>query len=183
MTDRADTQDVPVRLVYYGPGLSGKTESLRRLAEAAGRPGDLTEIETASPDDRCEYLPLLRPGSSRPLQLIAVPGRLARAEDRLRLLRGVDGVVFVADGRPERQDANLVLLDELGTHLAARGFDPAGVPLVFQYNHRDLSEAVAIADLERLLNGRRGPAIPTSALTGAGIQMALDALLSIMSRR
>lgn len=111
-----------------------------------------------------------------------MPGRLPRAEDRLRLLRGVDGVVFVADGRPERQDANLVLLDELGRHLGACGLDPARIPLVFQYNHRDLPEAVSPADLDRLFGGRRGPAVTTCALTGEGIETALGALLSLLNR-
>ena len=167
-----------LRIVYYGPGLSGKTSNLLRLAEGAGRLSDLTVIDTESPEDRCEFLSLVRPEGT--LHLVAVPGRLSRADDRQSLLRGVDGVVFVADGRAARQDANLVLLDELGAYLAAAGVSPAAFPLVLQYNHRDRSDAVSERDMDRLLNGRRGPAVPACALTGDGVVETLETLLSIL---
>ena len=167
------------RIVYYGPGLSGKTSNLLWLAEAAGRLSDLTVIDTASSDDRCEFLPLDRPEGV--FHLVAVPGRLERADDRQRLLRGVDGVVFVADSRVARQDANLVLLDELGAHIAAADPSPASFPLVLQYNHRDRPDAVTERDMDRLLNGRRGPAVTACALTGDGVADTLEILLTLMS--
>lgn len=174
-----DANTEPIRrLVYYGPGLSGKTSNLLRLAEAENRLTDLTVIDTAFPEDRCEFLPLTR--YDGPLHLVAVPGRLARVAERLNLLRGAHGVVFVADGRIARQDANLVLLDELGTHLVACGVSPAAFPLVLQYNHRDLPDAVPTADMDRLLNGRGGPAVSACALTGEGVSATLDALLTLL---
>jgi len=176
--DTDSSQDPIRRLVYYGPGLSGKTSNLLWLAEAENRLTELTVIDTAFPEDRCEFLPLIRPDG--PLHLVAVPGRLARVTDRLSLLRGAHGVVFVADGRIARQDANLVLLDELGAHLAACGVSPATFPLVLQYNHRDLPDAVPADDMDRLLNGRGGPAVAACALTGDGVSATLDALLTLL---
>ncbi len=166
-----------VRIVYYGPGLVGKTTNLWQLADAAGVGGDVTVVETVAATDHCEFLPLVRPGRHQRLHLIAVPGRLQRAADRRRLLRGADGVIFVADGRAARQDANLVLLDELGSHLAAAGVASASFPLVLQYNHRDLPDAVPPEDMDRLLNGRCWPAVPACALTGEGVETTLDTLL------
>ncbi|MBU1675170.1 hypothetical protein KKA85_05260, partial [bacterium] len=81
-------------------------------------------------------------------------------------------------GRAARQDANLVLLDELGSHLAAAGIVPAAFPLVLQYNHRDLPDAVPPKDMDRLLNGRGWPAVPACALTGEGVEATLETLFS-----
>jgi len=167
------------RIVYYGPGLSGKTTNLLRLAALVGDPAEVTVVETASPEDRCEFLPLSWPRRRR-LHLVAVPGRLPRAGDRRRLLRGADGVIFVADGRDARQDANLVLLDELGAHLAAVGIPPATCPLVLQYNHRDLPDAVPAEHMDRLLNGRGWPVVAACAAAGDGVVETLEALLARM---
>lgn len=173
--------DPTPRIVYYGPGLAGKTTNLVRLAAVAGIPDAVTVVETAVRGDRCEFLPLPRREGALTLHLVAVPGRLARAEDRRRLLRGAHGVVFVADGRVSRQDANLVLLDELGAHLAAAGVAPADFPIVLQYNHRDLPDAIPPADMDRLLNGRGWPTVPACALTGDGVEATLEALVALLA--
>ncbi len=172
--------DPTPRVVYYGPGLSGKTTNLVRLAAEAGVPEAVTIVETVAASDRCEFLPLPGAGDGTALHLVAVPGRLARIEERRRLVRGAHGVVFVADGRAARQDANLVLLDELGAHLTSEGIAPAGFPLVLQYNHRDLPDAVPPADMDRLLNGRGWPAVPACALTGDGVAATLAALVALL---
>jgi signal recognition particle receptor subunit beta len=166
------------RIVYYGPGLAGKTTNLVRLAAAVGIPDAVTVVETAAGVDRCEFLPLPWRDGDRTLHLFAVPGRMARAEERRKLLRGAAGVVFVADGRSARQDANLVLLDELGAHLAEVADAPAGFPLVLQYNHRDLPDAVPPPDMDRLLNACGWPAVPACALTGDGVVSTLETLLA-----
>ena len=168
------------RIVYYGPGRSGKTASLLRLADAYGAVDRLTVLDTSHAGDHCEFLPLDWVDPPLRLHLIAVPGRLQRADERRRLLSGAAGVVFVADGRPTRQDANLVLLDELGSHLAALCPAPATFPLVLQYNHRDLPEAVPMADMDRLLNGRGGPTVAASAATGEGVDLALQRLVALL---
>lgn len=187
-------RELAIKVVYYGPGLGGKTSSLEQLHRTTepDRRGKLLSL--ATPVDRTlffDFLPLrpdLRPvGPPTPggevmvpnvrLQLFTVPGQVYFNATRKLVLTGADGVVFVADSQPERLDANLESLENLRENLREHGRNLDEVPLVLQYNKRDLPRVVPVEDLDLALNPRGVPAFATSARTGEGIREALDKVL------
>jgi len=179
------TRELLVKLVYYGPGLGGKTTSLERV-HASSPPETRGQIVSlATPVDRTlyfDFLPLRAPslrGHHVRLQLFTVPGQVYFNATRKLVLTGADGVVFVADSQAERQDANLESLENLAANLEEQGRTLADMPLVLQYNKRDLPGVLPVASLDASLNALAAPAIPTSALSGEGVMAALDALLGL----
>ncbi len=163
----------PTVILYLGPGRSGKTASLRALARGAA-PAAFAVPDV--PGAAVETLALTGPGD-RPLELVAAPGRLLCSRQRRRLLTAADGVVFVADARRARQDANLVHLDELGRHLLALGWEPGGFPLVLQIGHLDAPDALPAAALQRRFAPAGAPVLPARPDTGDGVASVLAALL------
>jgi signal recognition particle receptor subunit beta len=154
-------RSIRVKIVYYGPAVGGKTTNLKVLFDRAlgGRRGQFLSVNSAQ--DRtilCDLLPL-RSGGFRghelKLQLAAVPGQAMYAASRRIILRGVDGIVFVANSATDRWHETQQSFQEMTANLLAQRLDPRRIPLVLQYNKRDLPQVMPIADLSRALNDRR----------------------------
>jgi signal recognition particle receptor subunit beta len=177
------TRELLVKLVYYGPGLGGKTTSLQRIHAVSPSETRGQLVSLATPVDRTlyfDFLPL-RIGPVRDhhvrLQLFTVPGQVYFNATRKLVLTGADGVVFVADSQRERHDANLESLENLASNLEEQDRSLAEIPLVFQYNKRDLPAAQEIETLDEALNAIGAKAIPTCATKGEGVLETLDALV------
>lgn len=167
------------KLVYYGPGVSGKTTNLERIYDQIpeNRRGELTSIATHG--DRTifyDYVPVdvgKVAGLTTRLQLYTVPGQPYYKATRKLVLVGADGVVFVADSQSERLGENVESLQELSSQLAEQGKDIANFPLVFAWNKRDLPNALPTEQLNVVLNRHDSPAFETVAAKGEGVFSAL----------
>jgi signal recognition particle receptor subunit beta len=172
-------REISAKIVYYGPGLSGKTTSLQQV-HASVRPewrGELISLSTEG--DRTlffDFLPLrieqVR-GLTLRLQLYTVPGQVFYDATRKLVLNGADGVVFVADSQPLARDSNAESMSNLETNLAELGIDLRHFPLVVQYNKRDLPDVMPVEELRRELNPLGAPEFETVACRGEGILPAL----------
>jgi mutual gliding-motility protein MglA len=177
------TRELLIKLVYYGPGLGGKTTSLQRI-HASSPPETRGQIVSlATPVDRTlyfDFLPL-RTDSIRGhhvrLQLFTVPGQVYFNATRKLVLTGADGVCFVADSQRARMDANLESFENLAENLEGQGRNLSDIPLVFQFNKRDLPGVMSMDEMDAELNALGVPVFPTSAATGEGVLEALDALV------
>jgi signal recognition particle receptor subunit beta len=166
---------IRVKIAYYGPAVGGKTTNLKVLYDRArnGRRGEFVSVN--SQQDRtilCDLLPLKSSGFmgyDLRFQLAAVPGQAIYAPARRVVLRGSDGVVFVANSATDRWHENQSCFRELQGHLLAQQIDPATIPMVFQYNKRDLPDVMEIEALEHGLNTRRYPYFPAVATRGEGV--------------
>ncbi len=172
-----------MKLVYYGPGLGGKTTSLQCIHHASPPETRGQIVSLATPVDRTlyfDFLPLrtttVRAHNVR-LQLFTVPGQVYFNATRKLVLTGADGVVFVADSQRERHDANLESLENLASNLEEQGRSLAEIPLVLQYNKRDLDHVMAMDEMDLSLNALGAPSFGTSAATSEGVLDALDALV------
>jgi len=176
---------IKVKLVYYGPAVGGKTTNLKVLFEraAATRRGQFVSVNSAQ--DRtilCDLLPL-RTGGFRghdlKVQLLAVPGQAMYGATRRVVLKGADGVAFVANSAEDRWRENEQSLQEMVSNLLAQQIDASRVPLVMQYNKRDLPAVLEIPVLSRALNPRRVPEFPAVASKGEGVLETFTALLRL----
>ena len=180
------TREVLLKLVYYGPGLGGKTTSLQSIHAAAPPETRGNIVSLATPVDRTlyfDFMPLrVAPVRGHPVrvQLFTVPGQVYFNATRKLLLTGADGVVFVADSQRDRLDANIESLENLEANLAEQGRELAHVPHVLQFNKRDLRTVAPLAELERALNLHAAPMFPTCATNGEGVIDALDALVRLV---
>jgi signal recognition particle receptor subunit beta/GAF domain-containing protein len=177
-------RSIRAKIVYYGPAVGGKTTNLKVLFDRAlgGRRGQFLSVNSAQ--DRtilCDLLPL-RSGGFRgyelKLQLAAVPGQAMYAASRRIILRGVDGIVFVANSATDRWHENQQSWQEMTANLLAQRLDPRRIPLVLQYNKRDLPQVMPIADLSRALNDRRALEFGAVASKGEGVLETFAAILS-----
>ncbi|HEX6939402.1 MAG TPA: GTPase domain-containing protein [Longimicrobiales bacterium] len=168
-------REITCKIVYYGPGRSGKTTNLQyvhaRVPE--GRKGQMVSLATET--DRTlffDYLPLdlgSISGFRTRLQLYTVPGQVYYNATRKLVLRGADGVVFVADSQREQLEENLDSLRNLQENLLEEGFDIRELPLILQYNKRDLPGVLSVEELESALNFRGVPSCTATAVTGEGV--------------
>lgn len=175
-------REITAKIVFYGPGLSGKTTSLRRIFETI-RPTHRGEmVSLATEGDRTlffDFLPVRveRVGNSAVrLALYTVPGQVFYNATRKLVLQGADGVVFVADSQPEAMDNNLESLENLHENLREMGLVPEQFPMVIQYNKRDLPNALPVEVLRARLNPRGVPDFETVAEQGKGV---LDSLRAV----
>lgn len=182
-TFSAATRELVLKIVYYGPGLGGKTTSLKAL-HAAVRPEHRGRmISLATPVDRTlyfDFLPVRLPSVGDlqiRLQLFTVPGQVYFNATRKLVLTGADGVIFVADSQTARLDANTESLDNLRDNLRELGKGLEDVPLVFSYNKRDLDDVLAMSELDRAINPKNAPSFATSAARGEGVFEPLDAIV------
>ncbi len=168
------TKTIAIKIVYYGPGLSGKTTNLRYIhykLDPASR-GDLVCLETDA--DRTYFFDLLpiRAGMIGDFkvhfQLMSAPGQVFYEASRKSVLRGTDGVVFVADSQIPLLDANLESFDGLRRNCLQQDIDLMKLPLVFQYNKRDLQYLIPVETFNNLLNPRRQPWIEAVAVNPGG---------------
>ena len=169
------TKTIAIKIVYYGPGLSGKTTNLRFIfykLDSASR-GDLVCLETEA--DRTYFFDLLpiRAGMIGEFkvhfQLISVPGQVFYEASRKSVLRGSDGIIFVADSQIPLLDANLESFDGLRRNCLQQDIDLMRIPLVFQYNKRDLQYLIPVETFNNLLNPRRSPWMEAVAINGVGV--------------
>lgn len=174
---------IRIKLVYYGPPVGGKTTNLQVLhRRAAGtRRGELISVNSAQ--DRTilfDFMPLKTSGFRGfdvRLQLVAVPGQVMYGASRRVALKATDGVVFVANSALDRFEENLQSFGEMQQYLQANSIDPTRIPLVLQYNKRDLPEVLPIESLETGLNKRHVPAVPAVASRGEGVLETFSAIL------
>jgi signal recognition particle receptor subunit beta len=181
-------REILCKIVYYGPSRSGKTTNLqwvhRSLPER--RRSDLVSLATEK--DRTlffDFLPLDLgdiSGFRTRLQLYTVPGQVYYNATRKLVLRGADGVVFVADSSPERVRDNLKSLRNLHENLVENDSDIRDIPLVFQYNKQDVEHARAVEELNAELNFRNVSAHGASAIRGDGVLPTLRAISETVLR-
>ena len=174
------------KIVYYGPGLSGKTSTLQHIHSTARPEHRGKMVSLATPVDRTlyfDFLPLRVPnvrGMGVKLQLFTVPGQVYYNATRKLVLTGADGIVFVADSQAGRVDSNLEALENLRDNLREHGRTLDDVPHIIQHNKRDLSDVLPIKDLDQMLNLHRAPSFGTSATKGDGVYEALDAITRLV---
>jgi hypothetical protein len=177
-------REIHLKVVYYGPGLGGKTTNLEHI-HAHTRPenrGKLISLMTES--ERTLFFDLLPMdiGSFRGyrvrLHMCTVPGQIARDETRRLVLRHVDGIVFVVDSQEGREAQNIESIRNLETNLMEQGDDPTRIPLVVQYNKRDLDNALPVDELREILKVPAGvPEIEAAALYGGGVFETLKSII------
>lgn len=168
-------REINCKVVYYGPGLGGKTTNLQIVYDKTADKSKGKMISLATETDRTlffDFLPLdlgtVRGFKTR-FHLYTVPGQVFYDASRKLILRGVDGVVFVADSQGERMDANVEALDNLQENLAEHGYDFQKVPYVLQLNKRDLPNALPVEDLKHELMKRNEPVFEAVAFQGTGV--------------
>ena len=173
-------KEINCKLVYYGAGLGGKTTNLEKVFEMAPNKGKMISLATET--DRTlffDFLPLdlgtVRGFKTR-FHLYTVPGQVFYDASRKLILRGVDGVVFVADSQEERLDANLESIDNLVENLTEHGYDLQKIPYVLQLNKRDLGNSVPVEDLAAELQRKSEPVVEAVASTGQGVFDTLKAV-------
>jgi signal recognition particle receptor subunit beta len=175
---------IKVKLVYYGPPVGGKTTNLQILHRCADakRRGELISINSAQ--DRTilfDLLPLRTPGFrgfDLRLQILAVPGQAMYSTTRRLVLKGADSLVFVANSALDRWEENIQSYREMTQNLLSHHLDPATMPLVLQYNKRDLPQVLEIEALDRALNSRRVEVVPAVAVRGEGVLETFGTILA-----
>ena len=168
-------REINCKLVYYGPGLGGKTANLQWVYEHTGASQKGKMVSLATETDRTlffDFLPLdlgtVRGFRTR-FHLYTVPGQVFYEASRRLILKGADGVVFVADSQEERLDANFETLDNLREHLKDHNLDFAAIPYVLQLNKRDLPNILPVEELRKQLSVKGEPVVEAVAVTGQGV--------------
>jgi signal recognition particle receptor subunit beta len=168
-------REINCKLVYYGPGLGGKTANLQWIYDHTGASQKGKMVSLATETDRTlffDFLPLdlgtVRGFRTR-FHLYTVPGQVFYEASRRLILKGADGVVFVADSHEERLDANLETLDNLREHLVDHSLDFDTIPYVLQLNKRDLPGVMPIEALKKQLLLKGEPVLESVAVTGQGV--------------
>jgi signal recognition particle receptor subunit beta len=179
-------REINCKIVYYGPGLCGKTTNLQYIYERTNPDARGKMISLATETERTlffDFLPLalgeIRGFKTR-FHLYTVPGQVFYDASRKLILKGVDGVIFVADSQFERLEANLESMDNLRENLAEQGYDLDKIPFVIQYNKRDLPNVVDVAELRAELNPRGVPDFEANARTGEGVFETLKAVSKLV---
>src|SRR5271169_512842 len=175
-------EEIDCKIVYYGPGLCGKTTNLQYIYDRTNPAAKGKLISLATETDRTlffDFLPLdlgtVRGFKTR-FHLYTVPGQVFYDASRKLILKGVDGVVFVADSQEARMDANVESLMNLEKNLVDHGFDLQAIPYVLQLNKRDLPTAISAEELYRQLNFKGEPTFEATAPTGQGVFDTLKAV-------
>ncbi|WP_225071113.1 ADP-ribosylation factor-like protein [Desulfuromonas sp. CSMB_57] len=176
------SREINCKIVYYGPGLCGKTTNLQTIYQRTAPESRGKMISLATETERTlffDFLPLalgdIRGFKTR-FHLYTVPGQVFYDASRKLILKGVDGVVFVADSQHDRLDANVESLENLKDNLEEQGYQLEKLPYVIQYNKRDLPNLTEVAELRGLLNPTEVPDFEACALTGEGVFETLKAV-------
>jgi hypothetical protein len=175
-------REINCKIVYYGPGLCGKTTNLQYIYERTNPEAKGKMISLATETDRTlffDFLPLalgeIRGFKTR-FYLYTVPGQVFYDASRKLILKGVDGVVFVADSQIARMEANQESLENLRINLAEQGYSLDKIPYVVQYNKRDMPDIASVEELRELLNPTNVPDFEACARTGVGVFDTLKAV-------
>ena len=179
-------REINCKIVYYGPGLCGKTTNLQYIYKRTNPEAKGKMISLATETERTlffDFLPLslgeIRGFKTR-FHLYTVPGQVFYDASRKLILKGVDGVIFVADSQLERLEANQESLDNLRTNLAEHGYSLEKMPYVVQYNKRDLPNALPLEELRQMLNPTGVLDFEASARTGQGVFETLKAVSKLV---
>jgi len=180
------SREINCKIVYYGPGLCGKTTNLQYVYQKTAADAKGKMISLATETERTlffDFLPLslgeIRGFKTR-FHLYTVPGQVFYDASRKLILKGVDGVVFVADSQEERYDANIESLDNLRFNLEEQGYDLDKIPFIIQYNKRDLPNAMPLEELRKDLNLTGVPDFEACAATGEGVFETLKAVAKLI---
>lgn len=169
------SREINCKIVYYGPGLCGKTTNLQHVYKRTNPDQKGKLISLATETERTlffDFLPLSLgdiKGFKVRFHLYTVPGQVFYAASRKLILKGVDGVVFVADSQIERMEANMESLDDLRINLAEQGYELDRLPFTVQYNKRDLPSAAPLDSMNKLLNPKNTIYFEAVAVTGIGV--------------
>jgi mutual gliding-motility protein MglA len=180
------SREINCKIVYYGPGLCGKTTNLQYVYQKTAADAKGKMISLATETERTlffDFLPLslgeIRGFKTR-FHLYTVPGQVFYDASRKLILKGVDGVVFVADSQEERYDANIESLDNLRFNLQEQGYDLDKLPFIIQYNKRDLPNVMPVEELRKDLNLTGVPDFEACAATGEGVFETLKAVAKLI---
>jgi signal recognition particle receptor subunit beta len=180
------TREVTCKIVYYGPGLSGKTTNLIYVHKKVPATTRGKMISLATEADRTLYFDFLPinigkiNGFTAKFQLYTVPGQVYYNATRKLVLRGADGLVFVADSQAEKMDENIESLTNLKENLAEYGYSADEMPIVIQYNKRDLPGILSIPELEAKLNPKGWKHFEAEAVTGKGVFDTLKMIIKLV---
>ncbi len=180
------SREINCKIVFYGPGLCGKTTNLQWIYKKTNPESKGKMISLATETERTlffDFLPLalgeIRGFKTR-FHLYTVPGQVFYDASRKLILKGVDGVVFVADSQIERMEANMESIDNLRINLTEQGYDLDRIPYVVQYNKRDLPNIVPIGEMKKALNPRGVPDYEAVAANGTGVFDTLKAIAKLV---
>ncbi|HOS99987.1 MAG TPA: ADP-ribosylation factor-like protein [Acidobacteriota bacterium] len=176
------SREINCKIVYYGPGLGGKTTNIQYIYDTTNSDSKGKLISLGTETDRTlffDFLPLdlgtIRGFKTR-FHLYTVPGQVFYDASRKLILKGVDGIVFVADSQDERMDANIESISNLKINLVENGFDINAIPYVLQLNKRDLPNITNIDDMVKELKVRDEPIFEAVAIKGIGVMETLKAV-------
>jgi signal recognition particle receptor subunit beta len=176
------TKEVNCKIVYVGTGLSGKTTNVQYIYEQTAQDLRGKFFAGNSENERTlffDFLPLgvgdIRGYKTR-FHLYTIPGQTFYEISQQFILKGVDGVVFVVDSQAERMEANLESFEVLNRNLERQGYDPNKLPIIFQYNKRDLQSALPVKELEQTFNPSRKPSFEAVASRGDGVMETLQSI-------
>ncbi len=174
------TKEINYKVLYYGPPAGGKTTTLRKIYQKIHKNSKNKIVSVADTDNNTlyfDFIPLTL-GKIKNykvnLHLYSVPDDLAYKSAQKLISKGIDGVVFVADSRLEKMEANLESMKKLNTILRQEGVDLTQIPMVIQYNKRDIPEAVPLTEMQKMLNPEHKTEFETIATSGSGILEALQ---------
>lgn len=182
------TREITLKIVYYGPGYSGKTTNVRSLhgRTPPERRGNMVTLATEEERTLMFDFAPLTVGEIHGFRLrtfvYSVPGQIFYQATRRLIVRGADAIVFVADSQAGRLEANEIAVEHLELDLSEHFGDPRSVPCVMQYNKRDVAEALPLAQLQRALNHRGWPEYEAVASAGIGVETTARAALKLAVR-
>lgn len=182
-------QEINLKIVYYGPGMSGKTTNLEYIHSKLdpSLKGDLVSLKTK--EDRTIFFDFMQievgriKGKKPKFNLYTVPGQVYYASSRKVILNGVDGIVFVADSQPHRMEANIETLLDLEKNLKVDGQKLEEFPWVIQYNKRDLPGVESVEELNKRLNFFDVPSFEGVAVRGDGVFNTLKSVINLVVQR
>jgi signal recognition particle receptor subunit beta len=179
-------REINCKIVYYGPGLCGKTTNLQWIYDKTNPQAKGKLISLATETDRTlffDFLPLdlgqVRGFKTR-FHLYTVPGQVFYDASRKLILKGVDGVVFIADSQEARMEANAESLQNLDKNLKEQGYELSALPYVLQLNKRDLPSAIPAEEMYRQLNFKSEPTFEAVAMNGTGVFDTLKAIAKLV---
>jgi signal recognition particle receptor subunit beta len=180
------SREINCKIVYYGPGLCGKTTNLQYIYDKTNPNAKGKLISLATETDRTlffDFLPLelgtVRGFKTR-FHLYTVPGQVFYDASRKLILKGVDGVIFVADSQVERMDANVEAVENLVVNLKSQGYDLMNIPYILQLNKRDLPNVAPVDEMKQLLVRRNEPVVEAVAPKGVGVFETLKGVAKLV---
>jgi mutual gliding-motility protein MglA len=180
------SREINCKIVYYGPGLCGKTTNLQYIYDKTNPGAKGKMISLATETERTlffDFLPLslgeIRGFKTR-FHLYTVPGQVFYDASRKLILKGVDGIIFVADSQVERMDANVEAIDNLQANLKTQGYDLMTIPYVLQLNKRDLPNVESVEEMKRLLMKKNEPVFEAVASKGPGVFETLKGVAKLV---